>query len=72
LKRLPLSFFLVLLSLLASLCLPGCVTPKKKSSSIISEDDEARSRREVYGNWLRPSVSEEDKEFFYKPFWKLN
>jgi hypothetical protein len=35
------------------------------------ETDDQRIHREVfYSDWLRPSVSQEDVDFFYEPFWK--
>lgn len=52
------------------LSLFGCATrPRSPQTSEI--DQERRVDHEVfYSNWLRPSVSEEDKDFFYRPFWK--
>ena len=34
--------------------------------------DERASREVFRSNWIVPSVSEEDKNFFYRPFFKVS
>ena len=52
---------------LALLPLSGCVTPTRKASDMTIETDEQRSSREVFrDDWLRPSITQEDYDFFYK------
>lgn len=52
---------------LALLPLAGCVTPPRKASDMTIETDEQRSTREVFrDDWLRPSITQEDYDFFYK------
>ena len=57
-----------------TLLLAGCVTPPAHHGvNRAGETDDQRIDREVFReNWLRPSVSQEDVDFFYKPFWKQN
>lgn len=51
----------------------GCATNYRTAQDSEIDAQERRSHREVfYSNWLRPSVSEEDKDFFYRSFWKRN
>lgn len=53
----------------AILCAAGCVTPPKPTTDILSETDEDRAHRKVFkDDWLRPSVTKEDYDFFYKGF----
>jgi hypothetical protein len=52
-------------------CLAGCVTPPREGIYRPGETEDQRIHREIfYSDWLRPSVSQEDREFFYEPFWK--
>jgi starvation-inducible outer membrane lipoprotein len=52
-----------------TLCLAGCVTKPRKERP--DETEEQRIHRDVfYTDWVRPSVSQEDVDFFYDPFWK--
>jgi hypothetical protein len=47
----------------------GCVTPPSADSDILAETDDQRSTRRVFkDDWLRPSVTKEDYDFFYKNF----
>ena len=49
----------------------GCATKEEIAAKRRWETDEERATREVFReNWLLPSVSNEDKDFFYRPFWK--
>ena len=51
------------------LCLAGCVTKPREARP--GETDDQRIHREVfYTDWVRPSVTQEDREFFYEPLWK--
>lgn len=53
--------------LLASLS--GCVTKPRAHSDLTLETDEQRSTRRIFkDDWLRPSVTQEDYDFFYKNF----
>ena len=53
--------------------LAGCVTKSEHGISRPGETEDQRVDREVFReNWIRPSVSQEDVDFFYKPFWKSN
>ena len=53
------------------LTLAGCATKEEIAAKRRWETDEERATREVFReNWLLPSVSNEDKDFFYRPFWK--
>ena len=54
-----------------ALALGGCASKDEIAAKRRWETDEERATREVFrSNWLLPSVSNEDKEFFYRPFWK--
>ena len=49
----------------------GCATKEEIAAKRRWETDDERATREVFReNWLLPSVSNEDKDFFYRPFWK--
>jgi hypothetical protein len=51
----------------------GCVTPPEPGIYRPGETEDQRIHREVfYSGWLRPSVTQEDKDFYYTPFWKSN
>ena len=53
---------------LLALAVSGCVTPPPKPHPGETEDE--RASREVFReNWIRPSVSQEDVDFYYRPFW---
>lgn len=54
-----------------ALAVPGCVTQPRRGIDRAGETEERRIHREVfYDNWFRPSVSEEDRDFYYRGFWK--
>ena len=54
-----------------ALAFGGCASKDEIAAKRRWETDEERATREVFrSNWLLPSVSNEDKEFFYRPFWK--
>ena len=56
-----------------ALLLTGCVTKSQHGISRPGETEDQRIDREVFReNWIRPSVSQEDWDFFYRPFWKSN
>jgi hypothetical protein len=47
----------------------GCASKEEIAMRRKYETQEEREHREVfYSNWLRPSVSEEDKDFYYRSF----
>ena len=53
-------------SLLAALC-GGCVSKAEIAERRRYETDEQRSSREVFrSDWLIPSVSADEKDFFYR------
>jgi hypothetical protein len=54
---------------LCILPISGCVTKPSADSDVLSETDEQRSTRRIFkDDWLRPSVTQEDYDFFYKNF----
>jgi nitric oxide synthase oxygenase domain/subunit len=66
-RYLPLTFLFLVLALATS----GCASKEEIAMRRKYESRDERANREVfYDNWLIPSVSEEDKEFFYRSFWK--
>ena len=49
----------------------GCASKEEIAAKRRWETQDERANREVFReNWLLPSVSNEDKDFFYRPFWK--
>ncbi len=51
--------------------LGGCASKDEIAARRRWETQDERANREVFrSNWLLPSVSQEDKDFFYRPFWK--
>lgn len=47
----------------------GCVTPPKPIPDAFAQTDEERANQKVFkDDWLRPSVTKEDYDFFYKGF----
>jgi hypothetical protein len=55
----------------AAIFFAGCVTQSNHGINRENETDDQRIDREVFReNWIRPSVSQEDWDFFYRPFWK--
>ena len=49
--------------------LSGCVTKQRAYSDLTLETEEQKSSRRVFkDDWLRPSVTQEDYDFFYKNF----
>ncbi len=68
-------FFHPLLTAIASfsilMALGGCASKEEIAAKRRWETQDERANREVFReNWLLPSVSNEDKDFFYRPFWK--
>ena len=60
-----------LASLALILTFSGCVSKDERAARRRWETDDERATREVFrSNWLLPSVSNEEKDFFYRPFWK--
>ncbi|MEO6785658.1 MAG: hypothetical protein ABI318_05945 [Chthoniobacteraceae bacterium] len=56
-------------SLSFALVLGGCASREEREARRKWETHEDRTTREVFrSNWLVPSVSEEDKNFFYRSF----
>ena len=54
-----------------ALVFAGCATKEEIAAKRRWESYDERASREVFrSNWLVPSVSEEEKDFFYRPFWK--
>ena len=54
-----------------ALTLGGCATKDEIAAKRRWETPDERATREVFrSNWLLPSVSQEEKDFFYRPFWK--
>ncbi len=54
-----------------ALVLSGCASKEEIAARRRWETYDERASREVFrSNWLLPSVSQEDKDFFYRPFWK--
>ena len=54
-----------------SLVLGGCASKDEIAAQRRWETQDERASREVFrSNWLLASVSQEDKDFFYRPFWK--
>ena len=52
-----------------ALTLGGCATKEERVSKRRWETQDERSTREVFrSDWLLPSVSNEDKDFFYRSF----
>lgn len=59
--------FIRLALCLAFLPFAGCVTKPTTTSDITLETDEERATRKVFrSDWLRPSITQEDYDFFYK------
>ncbi len=54
-----------------ALSLGGCASKDEIAARRRWETQDERASREVFrSNWLLPSVSQEEKDFFYRPFWK--
>jgi len=52
---------------LLALTLGGCATKEERIAKRRWESQDERSSREVFrSDWLIPSVSKEDKDFFYR------
>ena len=50
-----------------ALTLAGCATKEERAAKRRWETQDQRSTREVFqSDWLLPSVSREDRDFFYK------
>ena len=69
------NFLRPLLTALASLTLMfafgGCASKEELAAKRRWETHDERANREVFrSNWLLPSVSDDEKEFFYRSFWK--
>ena len=53
----------------STLALGGCATKEERAAKRRWETEDERSSREVFrSNWIRPSVSEDEKDFFYRSF----
>jgi nitric oxide synthase oxygenase domain/subunit len=66
-RRLPFPFAFLSLALVSG----GCASKEEIALRRKYESRDERANREVfYDNWLIPHVSEEDKDFFYRSFWK--
>jgi len=51
----------------------GCVDQTQQALIRATEtEDESISREVYYDHWLKPPVSEEDKDFYYRSFLKNN
>ncbi len=65
---------LVLAALSALAFMPslgGCMSKEERLARRKWETQDERTTREVFqSNWLFPSVSEDEKEFFYRSWWK--
>jgi hypothetical protein len=49
----------------------GCVTKDRLTSDLTFETDEQSSDRRIFkDDWIRPSVTKEDYDFFYKGWFK--
>lgn len=49
----------------------GCASEEEIAARRKNESHDERAEREVfYDNWLRPSVTEDEKDFYYRSFWK--
>ena len=60
-----------LASLALMLTFSGCASKEEIAARRRWETHDERATREVFrSNWLLPSVSDEEKDFFYRPFWK--
>jgi hypothetical protein len=56
---------------LFAIALGGCASDEELAAQRKYESRDQRAHREVfYDNWLRPSVSEDEKDFYYRSFWK--
>ncbi len=69
------NFLRPLLTALTSLTLMfafgGCASKDELAAKRRWETQDERADREVFrSNWLLPSVSDDEKEFFYRSFWK--
>lgn len=54
-----------------TLAFGGCASKDEIAAQRRWETQDERASREVFrSNWLLPSVSQEEKDFFYRPFWK--
>lgn len=53
--------------------LGGCASKEERIAARRWETEDERTSREVFrSNWLFPSVSEEEKDFYYRSWWKKN
>ena len=60
-----------LASLALILIFSGCASKDEIAARRRWETQDERATREVFrSNWIFPSVSEDEKDFFYRPFWK--
>ena len=59
--------------LLPAFLIGGCASKDEIAAQRKWETYDERASREVFrSNWIVPSVSEEDKNFFYRPFFKVS
>ena len=65
------SLLTALTSLLLMFAFGGCASKEERAAKRRWETQDERADREVFrSNWLLPSVSDDEKEFFYRSFWK--
>jgi hypothetical protein len=58
-------------ALSSAIAFGGCASEEEIAMKRKYETRDQRANREVfYDNWLHPSVTEDEKEFFYRSFWK--
>lgn len=51
------------------LTLGGCASKEERAAQQRWETDDERSARRVFrSGWIRPSITEEDKDFYYRSF----
>jgi hypothetical protein len=56
-----------------AIALGGCASKEEIAAQRKWETDDQRAEREVFRTgWIRPHVSEEEKDFFYRPFFKTS
>ena len=59
----------LILVLFFAIALGGCASKEEREARRKWETHDERTTREVFrSNWLVPSVSDEDKNFFYRSF----
>jgi len=62
---------LAILAISSVFAFGGCASKDEIEAQRRWETDDEREAREVFrSNWLKPSVSDDDKDFFYRSFFK--